>query len=362
MGQAGMERLTAVFDAAFFRLRRHIPPGSARAYAFALSCACGATLFEAWILWLDPNASPLAGYYPAVALTALLAGTVPGALVAVAGVLIAWWGFMVPVYSFSLERRGDVITLIAFAILCFLIVYAADYFRRLAKRLEDEEHLRQLAVQELAHRLKNKIATIQAIISVQLRDQPQVRADILARLQALTATDQLIEDANGRGASTRDIAETELGPYVASRVSIEGPDVLLPPKYALTVALLVHELATNSAKYGSLSTPDGHVVLRSSISDEVLRIEWHESGGPPVTPPTTRGFGLRLLSRALEQFGGGTEMLFEPLGLVCRMSLKLPADTRQEPLDRYGDRTLAAVTTEPATQSRRERFFYSAWD
>jgi two-component sensor histidine kinase len=350
MGQAGLESLTAVFDAALGRLRRHIPPGSVQAYAFALSCTCAATLFEIWLLWLDPKASPLSGYYPGVALTALLAGIAPGALVAIAGILIAWWGFMAPAYSFSLERHGDVIALITFAILSFLIVYAADYFRRLAKRLEDEEQLRQLAVRELAHRLKNKIATIQAIISVQLRDQPQVRKDILARLQALTATDQLIEDANGRGAFTRDIAETELGPYVASRVSIDGPNVLLPPKYALTIALLVHELATNSAKYGSLSMPDGRVLLRSSRSDEVLRIEWREAGGPPVTPPTTRGFGLRLLSLALEQFGGGTEIVFETAGLVCRMHLKLPADARADPLGPDDDQHLTAVTTQPAAK------------
>jgi two-component sensor histidine kinase len=348
MGQTGLERLTAVFDAALASLRKHIPYGSVQAYAFALLCTCGATLFEVWLLWLDPKASPLSGYYPAVALTALLAGIAPGALVAIAGVLIAWWGFMAPVYSFSLERRGDVITLITFAVLSLLIIYAADYFRRLAKRLEDAEHLRQLAVRELAHRLKNKIATIQAIISVQLRDQPQVRTDILARLQALSATDQLIEDANGRGAFTRDIAETELGPYGASRVSIDGPNVLLPPKYALTIALLVHELATNSAKYGSLSMPDGRVVLRSSLSDEVLRIEWQESGGPFVRSPAAQGFGLRLLSRALEQFGGGTEMRFEPSGLVCRIKLKLPADVKPGSLGHDGDHTLPAATTQPA--------------
>jgi two-component sensor histidine kinase len=350
MGQIGPESLTAVFDAVLARLRRHIPHGSVQAYAFAVVCTCGATLFEVWLLWLDPKASPLSGYYPAVALTALLAGIAPGALVAIAGTLIAWWGFMAPVYSFSLERRGDVITLITFAVVSLLIIYVADYFRRLAKRLEDEEQLRQLAVRELAHRLKNKIATIQAIIGVQLRDQPQVRTDILARLQALTATDQLIEDANGQGAFTRDIAETELGPYVASRVSIDGHNVLLPPKYALTVALLVHELATNSAKYGSLSMSDGRVALRSNMSGEVLRLEWREAGGPPVTPPATRGFGLRLLSRALEQFGGGTEMVFEPSGLVCRMHLKLPADARPNPLGHDGDQTVPAVTTQPAAQ------------
>ena len=96
--------------------------------------------------------------------------------------------------------------------------------------------------------------------------------------------------------------------------------------------------------------PDGRVVLRSSMSDEVLRLEWREAGGPPVTPPTTRGFGLRLLSRALEQFGGGTEMVFEPAGLVCRMHLKLPADTKPTSPGHDGDQTLSAVTPQPATQ------------
>jgi hypothetical protein len=100
MGQTGPESVTAVFDAVLARLRRHIPHGSVQAYAFTVICTCGATLFEVWLLWLDPKASPLSGYYPAVALTALLAGIAPGALVAIAGTLIAWWGFMAPVYSF----------------------------------------------------------------------------------------------------------------------------------------------------------------------------------------------------------------------------------------------------------------------
>jgi hypothetical protein len=109
----------------------------------------------------------------------------------------------------------------------------------------------------------------------------------------------------------------------------------------LTIALLMHEIATNSAKYGSLSMPEGRVVLRSSLSDEILRIEWQESGGPFVSSPATHGFGLRLLSRALEQFGGGTDILFEPSGLVCRMSLKLTADVKPDALGHDGDQTLA---------------------
>jgi hypothetical protein len=269
MRQADVDKLTAAVDAVLARQRRRIPPGSVQAYALAVVCAVGATLFEVWLQWLDPDTSPLIAYYPAVALTALLGGIGPGVLVAVVGGLAAWWGFMPPAFSFSLTRYGDKVTLVTFGFVSLFLVCAADYFRRVAKRLEDEEHLRQLAVRELAHRLKNKIATIQAIISVQLRDQPQVRSDILDRLAALTATDHLIEQANGQGAFVRDIAKTELGPYVASRVTIQGPNVLLPPKFALTVPLLLHELATNSAKYCLARSTSSAVAPRSASSQLV---------------------------------------------------------------------------------------------
>jgi K+-sensing histidine kinase KdpD len=178
------QNLTALVDAILARLRRHIPAGSARAYSFALASVGAATAFEFWIRWFDPQAPPLIAYYPTVALCALLGGVGPGMLTALTGGVTAWWAFMLPAYSFSLARHGDRVTLVAFAFASTFIVFTSDYFRRAAKRLEDEEQLRQLAVQELAHRLKNKIATIQAIISVQLREHPEIRKDILDRLQA----------------------------------------------------------------------------------------------------------------------------------------------------------------------------------
>jgi two-component sensor histidine kinase len=345
MRQGNGTNVTAAVDAALARLHRHIPPDSVQSYAFALACALAASLFEVWLKWLDQDASPLIAYYPAIAFAALLGGIGPGALVAVIGGMTAWWGFMPPGFTFSLARSGDKITLAAFAFVSLFLVLVADHFRRVAKRLQDEEQLRQLAVQELAHRLKNKIATIQAIISVQLRDQPQVRNDILERLAALTATDQLIEEANGRGAFVHDIAKTELSPYVASRVVIQGPNVLLPPNYALTVALLVHELATNSAKYGSLSVPDGIVSLSSRMTDALLELEWREREGPPVSVPQKHGFGLRLLSRALAQFGGGTEILFESSGVVCKMKVALPVGTTPGPVDDDNGQPLTATAT-----------------
>jgi two-component sensor histidine kinase len=337
-------KLTAAIDTALSRLRGYIPPRSLRSYLFGVVCAAAAGLFEFWLKWLDQNASPLIAYYPAVAFTALLGGIGPAILVTVVGGMTAAWAFMPPAYSFALDRYGDKVTLVTFAFVSMLLMLGADHFRRLAKRLEDEEQLRQLAVQELAHRLKNKIATIQAIISVQLRDQPQVRDDILSRLAALTATDHLVEEANGRGAFVHDIARTELGPYVASRVVIQGPDVLLPPKYALTFALLLHELATNSAKYGSLSVPNGIVLLNFRTTEALLEIGWQEKDGPPVSAPKRQGFGLRLLSRALAQFGGGTDMLFEPSGLVCKMTIHLPAGAGSHMVGDDGKPITAAAT------------------
>jgi two-component sensor histidine kinase len=103
-----------------------------------------------------------------------------------------------------------------------------------------------------------------------------------------------------------------------------GPDCLLSPKLALTLALLVHELATNAAKYGSFSNSAGRVSVDWSLSDARLNLEWRETGGPPVVPPNHRGFGTRLFLRALDQFQGKVEATFAPAGLVCKLDVPLP--------------------------------------
>jgi len=310
-------------DTALSKLRRQIAPDSYQAYVFALGCVGAATLSEYALLSFDGDISPLETFYPAVLFAALIGGIGPGIAAAVFGGLLTWWALMPPYFSFGLSAYADRITLLTYVVASALIVWGADYFRGLSKRLEDEEHFRKLAVEELAHRLKNKTATIQAIVSIQLRNNPQIRDDILGRLMALATADGLLEQAHAQGAHLHEIAAAELGPYLASRVAIQGVDVLLPPKLALTLALLVHELATNAAKYGALSSPGGQVSVTSSLTHSVLHIEWCESGGPPVSAPTRRGFGLTLLQRALEQFQGRVETDFAPTGLICKMSLRL---------------------------------------
>ena len=302
---------------------RGISPGSPEAYVFATLCVVIASLLRWGLGLLSENILPLPTFYPAVLFSALIGGAGAGAFAALLGGLIGWWAFMPPHFTFFPVTFGQQIGLVMYFSASLLIVWGADHYRKITKRLEDEEKFRKLAVDELAHRLKNKLATIQSIISFQLRDDPQIRDAILSRLTALSATDDLIMETQGQGARLRGILSAELRPYGVSRVSMEGPDVLLLPKLALMMALLVHELATNAAKYGALSSSLGNLSIHWSLADARLDLEWRESGGPTVTAPVHRGFGTRLFSRALEQFGGTVEATFATTGLVCKLSFVL---------------------------------------
>jgi PAS domain S-box-containing protein len=193
-----------------------------------------------------------------------------------------------------------------------------------AATLQGEERLRKLAVEELGHRLKNKIAMIQSIINYELRESPELRNEITHRLVALSRTDDLIMAMQGQGARLSDILSTELGPYGLSRITLRGPEFPLPPRLAWVMALIMHELATNAAKYGALSTAEGKLTIRWALKDRTLKLEWRESGGPLIVSPTRRGFGLRLLSHGLDQFAGAVETNFGKTGLKCTMEATIP--------------------------------------
>ena len=301
-----------------------ISPGSAEAYVFAALLVALASLLR-WGLGLFVyDVQAFTTLYPAVIFAALWGGAGAGVFASLVGGIISWWAFLPPYSVLWPLTRADTVNLVTYFVASILIVLAADHYRRLTKRLRDEELTRKIAVDELAHRLKNKVATIQAIVSLQLREHPQVRDKIAGTLSALTATDDLITRTQGQGAPISDILSTELAPYDTSRISMDGPDFSLSPKLALAMALLVHELATNAAKYGALSSSAGKISINWSLSDARLNIDWRESGGPPVNPPSHSGFGTRLFLRALEPFNGNVDATFAPTGLVCKLSFTLP--------------------------------------
>lgn len=196
------------------------------------------------------------------------------------------------------------------------------------KRAEERQ---KLLVNELNHRVKNSLATVQSIAAQTLRSvaAPEFFRDAFeTRLIALSHTHDLLTRESWAGASLREVFDVELHAMAGEdRVSFDyAGDVRLNPKAAVALGMGIHELATNAVKYGALSTPDGRVTVEWSLEDGVLRLTWTESGGPPVHPPARRGFGARLLERGLAaELSGGVELTYDTPGLVCQMALPLRA-------------------------------------
>jgi PAS domain S-box-containing protein len=206
--------------------------------------------------------------------------------------------------------------------------------RDITERRRAEER-QALLVNELNHRVKNTLALVQGLALQSFRDgrDPlEARTAFQHRLAALAAAHDLLTRESWEGATLRGLTEGALGHLTGQeqRVEISGPDMKLGPKAAVSLVLALHELSTNAAKYGALSVPEGRVAVAWNIDGDRLRMEWRETGGPLVAPPGRRGFGLRMIERALAaDLGGCVTMDFEPQGLVCRME-KLLAETAEQ--------------------------------
>jgi PAS domain S-box-containing protein len=191
------------------------------------------------------------------------------------------------------------------------------------------ETRQRLLVNELNHRVKNTLAIIQGIAQQSFKGAavpPDVRSAFEARLAALSAAHNLLTRENWETASIRQIVGDAVRPYGASRVSLEGEDLRLTPKTAVSLALAVHELGTNASKYGALSNSEGRVEVSWAGEAGQLSFVWRETGGPPVAPPATRGFGTRMIERSLAaEFGGRARIDFRPEGVVCTVEAALPA-------------------------------------
>ena len=192
----------------------------------------------------------------------------------------------------------------------------------------------RLLIDELNHRVKNTLATVQAIASQTVRTAGSPEAfqrAFEARLLALSQAHNALTEGAWRSADLHEVLGPELSPYGHERAAMQGPRVQLPPKAALTLGLAFHELATNAAKYGALSTPEGRVAVRwrteEADGQRWLRLNWEESGGPPVQNPARRGFGSRLIERSITGEARGEARLdFRPEGLVADIAVPLAAD------------------------------------
>ncbi|MEH6718703.1 MAG: MHYT domain-containing protein [Aurantimonas endophytica] len=193
----------------------------------------------------------------------------------------------------------------------------------------ESERRQRLMVNELNHRVKNTLATIQSIAAQTARraaTPEDFRRSFEGRLVALSETHNALTRGGWEVACLRELFQHELGPYSEEQFRLEGPATPLGPRQALALGMVIHELATNAAKYGALSTPAGCLRVAWAVQADAatLAIEWSEHGGPVVEPPSRKGFGSRLLYLSIEkELGGQAELRYEPDGFVCSLVIPL---------------------------------------
>jgi two-component sensor histidine kinase len=293
---------------------------------FAVGCLALSTAAR-WCLALIRPDVFFTPYFPAVVFATAFGGFRIGIATALAGGVL---GVTVNFSDASTDFARFALLLI-FLMVCGLTIWGVEHYRSIAahqrqisKRLIQEEEYRRLVVDELQHRLKNKLSTVHAVLHQVLQDQPEIWASIDQRLRALSATDDLIARAHGSGCDIKDLLVSELGPYGHVRFTLNGDSLFLPAKLAVSLALIFHELATNAGKYGAFSAARGLLQVTWSVSDDRLNLTWDETEGPVIGAIGDAGFGTKLLNSALRPFDGKTEVAYLKTGVHCTMQCRIP--------------------------------------
>jgi two-component sensor histidine kinase len=191
------------------------------------------------------------------------------------------------------------------------------------------EAQKNLLIEELNHRVKNSLAAVQSLAAMTMKHSASPKSfnqAFSARLMALSATHNLLTRGAWERAPLGELVAVELEPYEGrahGRVTMKGPAVDLNPRQTISLGMVFHELATNAAKYGALSTPAGRLSITWDVTDgHNVRIDWRERGGPPAKVPTRRGFGSQLIERSVVyELGGAFAPTYARAGFRCTITL-----------------------------------------
>lgn len=295
-------------------------------YGFAAFCLALGTAARWGFSLIRPDIY-FTPYVPAVFFATAVAGLRAGILTALGS------GVLGLVVNFG-EARADsarVALLLIYWSVCAVTIWGVHQYRstvarerRTTRRLIEEEEYRKLMVAELQHRLKNKLSTIHAVLHQVLDKEPTIWASVDHRLRALSTVDDLIARVDNTGCDIKDLLLSELVPYGHVRFNLNGEQLFLPAKLAVSLSLIFHELATNAAKYGAFSAAHGLLQVTWTISDSRLTVSWDETEGPTIDQIGPAGFGTKLLRSALMPFDGKTEITYLKTGVHCTMQCRVP--------------------------------------
>ena len=271
---------------------------------------------------------PFALVYVGVATAAILGGWRSGLIAMVLGDLLVWWSILEPRWSFVLKEETTVGLVVAFASQVVLLAAIALYQREVQRAWAAQQDVargREMLVSELNHRVKNTLAIVQSMARQTFSTTRGLAAveGFESRIQNLATAHDLLTQRDWLPTAIGEVVDRALRPFATGgAIAMRGPEIAVPPKTAVSLSLGLHELATNAVKYGALSLPGGSVLVEWTLVDDgTFKLTWSERGGPPVTPPSRRGFGTRMIERGLAtELGGTVRIIFSEPGLVCEMT------------------------------------------
>jgi two-component sensor histidine kinase len=298
--------------------------GTPRTWSFSLALTLGivalATLLRVGLHGMLGARAVFAAYYLAVTLSAVLGGYRAGLLAIALSALAGWYFFAERQGAFAPMSPVDTTIFSIFVVSTSVNGLIAASLRQVILQLRDRDLELSLIADELRHRVKNVLSLVLSVSRQTARNAhevPAFQAAFEARVKALAHAHDILARSGWAGAGLRELISAHLSPFVSPegpRLLLEGDDLTVDPDTAVSLSLMLHELATNAVKYGSLSTPKGELRLswRCDRVHNALMFEWLERGGPRVEPPRRKGFGATLMARTLAPDG---RIDYEPDGV-----------------------------------------------
>lgn len=290
-----------------------------------IALGCAAVAIGLWFLLSSVLlGAPFITFFPFIVVATAWGGRAGGMMLMVYGVAFAIivWLTIRQVGLPSALLSSTVFTL--FGALTVGIIHAMHV---LMAALEKAEAQAEVLAREMRHRVGNIMQLVQAIAQMTARscnDLSEFMPRFEGRMRALSEAHRMSSGQNAMPNDLEAMLRILLSAYDPERLRLIGPACSLDADTAPRVALVIHELATNAAKYGALSVPYGVVRIEWQLLPETLELVWREEGGPPVSAPTRKGFGSRLITASLAPGGGAAELQFEPAGLRCTLRLPRP--------------------------------------
>ncbi len=308
-----LDRLASLSD--------RIKPLSAAALGVGVTWLGIATALQFAVGWSESDLR-YAIFLPAILATSLLAG-VPAAIgVMIASLVTVAWAFTPPYFAFKSMSSPELATVFwsLFSGLC--VILFAQGCRTVLKRLRAHQLTNDILVTELAHRGRNIFAVVEVILQKTLSSDREQADALLGRLRAVRYANELLIGRRDLPINVMTLLLQEFAPYGEGQLKAQGPKIDVEPEAARHLVLLFHELVTNAAKHGALSSPTGLVTAEWKWKDQDLILNWKESGGPKVVPPLKEGFGSQLIAVCARALSGTVQSQFAPEGITC--SIKFP--------------------------------------